>query len=170
MSVAEGVNEFMEQVFTYGRAWNVILRAVRADPWCPLANVLAADYFVAKEDLKAALFCLEVGYVGPTGPAARPQAAGRSGCSRKNCWLKKQCVCLNFRHRVFARSLIVFVSSFIIFRLRACVGVALPSRCRYGCRLPLPLPIPLRTGGCRCRCGAESAPSAPRRTARSWGG
>jgi hypothetical protein len=49
----------MHQVFTYGCDWCVILDAVRIDPSCILVLVLAADYFIATEDIPNANACIK---------------------------------------------------------------------------------------------------------------
>jgi len=49
----------MHQVFKYGRNWKVVLDALRTDLTCPLANVFATDYFIAREDIQSALLCLK---------------------------------------------------------------------------------------------------------------
>jgi hypothetical protein len=59
-SLSELVHEYVRQVLSYGQHWEVILAALQVDPECCLANVLAADYWIAKADTSAALRHLAV--------------------------------------------------------------------------------------------------------------
>ena len=49
--VIDCVNQYMEQVLTYGNSWHVIHRATLLDPHCLLALVLTADYLIAAEHI-----------------------------------------------------------------------------------------------------------------------